>query len=172
MELSYEQFNSIFMIGIICAIFFFVLSIVLLFALKIPAVISELTGLTAKKAIAEIKKGNNNSFNNTQKHQKKNKNNKSVAVNYKPQNPNTAVTTASLGNRNLKKDYHSSETSVLETSVLNTSNDFVTTVSANAEYSEQTSVLTDEVDYSATETTQSFFVRQEIVMFVSDEVIV
>ena len=56
--MSYDQFNMIFIIGLVFAGLFLALSIVLFFVLKVPAVVGYLTGATERKAISEIRKGN------------------------------------------------------------------------------------------------------------------
>ena len=56
--MSYDQYNMVFMIGLVMAGVFLLLSVLLLFVLRIPAVIGYLSGSTERKAISEIRKGN------------------------------------------------------------------------------------------------------------------
>lgn len=58
--MSYDQFNMIFIIGLVFAGLFLALSIVLFFVLKVPSVLGYLTGATERKAISEIRKGSMN----------------------------------------------------------------------------------------------------------------
>lgn len=63
--MSYEVFRYIFVGSLIACGIFFVLAVVLFFALKIPKVISDLTGRTARKAIENIRMNNERSGNKT-----------------------------------------------------------------------------------------------------------
>lgn len=56
--LSYDQYNTLLLIALILAGVFFALAVILFFVLKIPAVIGDLSGSTARKAISEIRSGN------------------------------------------------------------------------------------------------------------------
>ena len=56
--MSYDQYNMVFMIGLVMAGVFLLLSVLLLFVLRIPAVIGYLSGSTERKAVSEIRKGN------------------------------------------------------------------------------------------------------------------
>lgn len=58
---KYELFSNI---GYISAIIFFIVTVILFFALKIVNVFGYLTGITRKKAISKIKMKNENSDNN------------------------------------------------------------------------------------------------------------
>lgn len=57
MEL-YDIYRLVFIIGLIACGIFFVIAIVLFFTLRIPKVISDLTGRTARKAIEDIRRQN------------------------------------------------------------------------------------------------------------------
>lgn len=59
--MTYEVYMTIFEVGRILAIIMFVVSLVLFFVLKIPAVIGDLSGATAKKAIENIRNQNEES---------------------------------------------------------------------------------------------------------------
>ncbi len=58
MNLQYEQFLYVYYIAMGLAILFFVIAVILFFALKIPAVIGDLSGATARKAIENIRTQN------------------------------------------------------------------------------------------------------------------
>lgn len=59
--MSYEMYRYIFLGGLIACGVFFVISVVLFFTLRIPKVISDLTGRTARKAIENIRMQNEKS---------------------------------------------------------------------------------------------------------------
>lgn len=56
--MTYETYRSIFMGGAICSLVFLLLSVALFFLLQIPRVIGNLSGSTARKAIAGIRQQN------------------------------------------------------------------------------------------------------------------
>lgn len=53
--MTYEMYRYIFLGGLIACAVFFVIAVVLFFVLRIPQVISDLTGRTARKAIENIR---------------------------------------------------------------------------------------------------------------------
>ena len=53
--MTYEMYRYVFLGGAIASGLMFAVSIVLFFTLKIPKVISDLTGRTARKAIEDIR---------------------------------------------------------------------------------------------------------------------
>ena len=59
--MSYEMYRYIFLGALIACGVFFAIAVILFFALKIPKVISDLTGRTAKKAIENIRMQNEQS---------------------------------------------------------------------------------------------------------------
>ncbi len=59
--MTYDIYMMIFNVGAILAGIMFVVSLVLFFVLKIPAVIGDLSGATARKAIADIRNQNEES---------------------------------------------------------------------------------------------------------------
>lgn len=62
--MSYDDYRLVYMIGLGMCIFFLVLAIILFIALKIPKVIGDLTGATARKAINIIREQNENNVDN------------------------------------------------------------------------------------------------------------
>lgn len=56
--MSYEAFRYIFIIGLVLCCVMFLVSVVLFFVLNIPKIISDLSGRTARKAIQDIRKQN------------------------------------------------------------------------------------------------------------------
>lgn len=63
--MSYEIYRYIFYGGAILAVILLIVSIILFFVLKIPKVIGDLSGATAKKAIENIRSQNENSGEKT-----------------------------------------------------------------------------------------------------------
>ena len=58
MDLSYDQFMIMFYCGLVGSVLFLIVTVILLFVLKIPAVIGDLSGSTQRKAILEIRNNN------------------------------------------------------------------------------------------------------------------
>lgn len=58
MNLTYDQFRLIFLVGAGLAILFLLVTVILFFALRIPSVIGDLSGATARKAIENIRNQN------------------------------------------------------------------------------------------------------------------
>lgn len=203
MNLSYEQFNIVFYVGLILAVIFFIVSVVLLFVLKIPSAIGELSGITEKRAIARIRQGKEvvPKKKNPEKHTDKkrveehihNKKSLDVAttgdmkINPITAELNSVVTdngeTGVLETTNTSAQIKNiGETSVLEetdTSMQMKNNSIALeetgTVINDVAYAEQTTVL-DETNTAEhriyTKGNTVFFIREEIVLFVSDEIIV
>lgn len=63
--MSYEMYRYIFLGALIACGVFFVIAVILFFTLKIPKVISDLTGRTARKAIENIRMQNEQSGDKT-----------------------------------------------------------------------------------------------------------
>ncbi len=63
--MSYEMYRYIFLGGLIACGIFFVIAVVLFFTMRIPKVISDLTGRTARKAIENIRLQNEQSGDKT-----------------------------------------------------------------------------------------------------------
>lgn len=59
--MTYEVYRYIFMGGAVLSVIMFAVSLFLLFFLKIPKVVNDLTGRTARKAIQNIREQNENS---------------------------------------------------------------------------------------------------------------
>lgn len=56
--MTYEMYRNVFIIALILSAVFFAVSVVLFFLLKIPKIIGDLSGATAKKAISQIREQN------------------------------------------------------------------------------------------------------------------
>ena len=182
---SYDQYNMIFMIGLVLAGLFLVLSAVLFFVLRIPAVIGYLSGSTAKKEIAEIESGTKvRTWVQTNSDSPKTKVTEKMPDTAKMGKPDEetyirGTTTASLskelsGQPSINKTKLEDQTSVLVADSASSSvSQSEGTIVADTEYSEQTSVLDEgtSVLYSNDGNDVNFIVRTEIVLFVSNEVI-
>lgn len=59
--MTYDVYMNIYMVGLVLAGIMLVISVILFFVLKIPAVIGDLSGATAKKAIENIRNQNEES---------------------------------------------------------------------------------------------------------------
>ena len=193
---SYDQYHSIFIIGLIMAGVFLVVSAILFFVLRIPAVIGYLSGSTAKKAIEEIKSGKAPQKSKLAKAKEKNK---SHVTEQMPKAPTSKMpgkaTTASLSQERpsqgtkvlgeaqsetipLEAAAMGQETAVLtdagqQTSVLRVGKEKGTIVSDSG-FAQQTTVLNDETSVlygNMAGSAADFTVRVEIVLFVSHEII-
>jgi len=65
--MTYEVYRYIFIGGAILAAIFFIISLILFFVLKIPSVIGDLSGATARKAIEDIRNQNESTGEKTYK---------------------------------------------------------------------------------------------------------
>lgn len=183
MNLTYEQFLSVFYTGIIMAGAFMVLSVVLFILLKIPYVIGDLNGSNAKKAIANIRRQNISTGVKAYKSSK---------TNIKRSKITEPMESGSVGNKSIddKKrpnlttanllNIPSEETQLLESNENSFSSqdlcDFNegTVISNQAEYLGQTTLLNDETQVliqSPNINNIEFSVRIEITMHESNQII-
>lgn len=194
--LSYEQFNTIFIVGLVLAGFFLVLSAVLFFAFRIPQVLGYLTGSTAKKAIAEIESGTRTvTVKSGKKNADKTKatekaSNTAQMGRQKKASEFRGTTTASLkdvpSQKTTRPSRSADQTALLgtpeqseQTMLLNSDETVIAdsqqdeTTVADTGFTEQTTVLTEETSvlYSNPNDEQSFSVRVEITLFTSNEII-
>lgn len=198
MDLSYDQFMIMFYCGLVGSVLFLIVTVILLFVLKIPAVIGDLSGSTQRKAILEIR--NNNGKIKSVKTSSVNSSKIRITEKMYSQSskkveqtdkiiPN--VTTARLKNvksvnnsANVSEEtqilqVESNETSVLETNDVTSFSNFQgengTVIDQNGNYTGQTTVLDNETQVlvqSETENMVSFAIRTEITLFESTEIIV
>lgn len=198
MDLSYDQFMIMFYCGLVGSVLFLIVTVILLFVLKIPAVIGDLSGSTQRKAILEIR--NNNGKIKSVKTSSVNSSKIRITEKMYSQSskkveqtdkiiPN--VTTARLKNvksvnnsANVSEEtqilqVESNETSVLETNDVTSFSNFQgengTVIDQNGNYTGQTTVLDNETQVlvqSETENIVSFAIRTEITLFESTEIIV
>lgn len=174
MNLSYEQFNMIFYIGLILALIFLIISIVLLFVLKIPTVIGELSGITEKRAITKIKQGKDaSSLKATTLKPNAQKAKTTEKINYekmpnlsKNRNITNEVITADLNNDDKTELLQKFDN---QTDILYEKE----TIKNNNTYLEQTTFLKDDGNYNQISITENsdFIVRDEIILFHSNEII-
>lgn len=64
--MTYDQYRNIYLIGLIFCILMLCIAIILFIALKIPKVVGDLSGATARKAIKDIKKQAESNKDNSQ----------------------------------------------------------------------------------------------------------
>lgn len=162
-NLSYENFRLIFLVALIACGVMAAVTVVLFFVLKIPKVISDLTGRTARKAIEDIRKQNEetgdktfkSSAVNAQRGKLTDKISPSGRLQHREPTPfGTGAITQKISTSRLAPQEPASETTVLsavdettvlssecgETSVLSSSDFGETTVLGAAETAVQTGV--------------------------------
>ena len=165
--MTYEMYRYIFLGALIACGVFFVISIVLFFTLRIPKVISDLSGRTARKAIESIRLQNEQSGDKTyqssavnlQRGKLTDKISQSGRLGPRDATPfGTGVITEKISTQNLSVEEPAGETSVLtvsdETSVLDSGIG-------------ETAVL----DASELQASQAFTIEFEITFIHTDEVI-
>lgn len=165
--MTYEMYRYIFLGALIACGVFFVISIVLFFTLRIPKVISDLSGRTARKAIESIRLQNEQSGDKTyqssavnlQRGKLTDKISQSGRLVPRDATPfGTGVITEKISTQNLSVEEPAGETSVLtvsdETSVLDSGIG-------------ETAVL----DASELQAPQEFTIEFEITFIHTDEVI-
>lgn len=184
MNLTYEQFTTVFYIGIVAASAFFVLSVVLFILLKIPQIIGDLNGSNARKAIANIRVQNTLSGEKTYKTSKANvkrgKITEPMMVNsVKISSPITESSRPNLTTAKLEV-FESDETQVLVSGTENTDPDITvnlsdgTVISTDSEYYGQTTLLGDETKVlvqSVPVDNVFFSIRLEITLHESNQII-
>ena len=180
---SYDQYHSIFIIGLIMAGVFLVVSAILFFVLRIPAVIGYLSGSTAKKAIEEIKSGKAPQKSKLAKAKEPTSKMPGKATTASLSQELPSQGTKVLGEAQsetipLEAAAMGQETAVLtdagqQTSVLRVGKEKGTIVSDSG-FAQQTTVLNDETSVlygNMAGSAADFTVRVEIVLFVSHEII-
>lgn len=127
--MTYEVYRYIFIGGAILAAIMFIISVILFIVLKIPSVIGDLSGATARKAIEDIRNQNENTGDKTYKSSAVNKERGKLTDKISPsgnliKNPSGgiwgAMATEKISTQKLAEDA-SNETTVLgsnETTVL------------------------------------------------------
>ncbi len=196
--MTYDQFNIMFIIALVMAGVFLIIAVILFFALKIPAVIGDLSGATARKAIMDIRSGKTtydrkkkSSKADTEQMAKITEKMVGSPAGSKPDSGrmNRGMVTAKLeASAPARSDYSAPTEVMIEETVLLTEEapaptaDFARTPSveaygttvSDAGYSEQTTVLSDEPGaFGVAPTTGAgdFRIRAEIILFVSEEII-
>lgn len=175
--MTYEMYRYVFLGGAALAGIMLIVSVILFFAFRIPRVISDLSGRTARRAIEDIRRQNEQSGDKTYKSSPVNmqrgkltdKISRSGRLIKREETPfGTGVVTEKISTQELPPQ----ETSLLapesETTVLDQGND--TTVLNQAAYGE-TSVLQPEVMAAAQDAEQPFVIEYEITFIHTNEVI-
>lgn len=151
--MTYETYRYIYMGGLIMAIIMLLLALFLFFYFKIPKVIGDLTGATARKAIENIRNQNESSGDKTHGPSDINKERGKLTdkisqsgrlIKGRTDSLGGMFKTAKIGTQQLSPDSSSNETTVLsgmnETTILNYSDMNETTV-LNYEGMNETTVL-------------------------------
>jgi len=180
--MTYEIYRYIFYGGAILATIMFVVSLILFIVLKIPAVIGDLSGATARKAIEDIR--NQNEHTGEKKHGTTpvnkargtltDKISKSGNLIRNPSaNLGTAFNTEKISTQKLQVEETAGETPVLETgnetTVLSTAGE--TTLLDNMEAGNETTVLSPDM-MTGYEPAPIFVIEYEITYIHTEEVIV
>ncbi len=151
--MSYEAYRYIFIISAILCGIMLVASIIVFFVLKIPKVISDLSGLTAKKAIKNIREQNERTGDKVYSGSQVNRDRGRLTDKMTPSGNIMQKTTDKFngGMRTQKIATQNLETEVLtnETTVLSTANETTILESESA----QTTVLNQETTVLQNETT-------------------
>lgn len=169
--MTYEMYRYVFLGGAIACGILLAVSVILFFTLRIPKVISDLTGRTARKAIEDIRRQNEQSGNkiyqssteNLKRGKLTDKITHSGRVVPRAQTPfGTGTITEKISTQRLQQEATGEETTLLaeETTLLSTS--------------EQTTLLTpaEAAPVQPTEQMSAFAVEFEITFIHTDEVIV
>lgn len=184
MNLTYEQFITIFYIGIVAASVFFVLSAVLFILLKVPQTIGDLNGSNARKAIANIRVQNTLSGEKTYKTSKANVKRGKITepMTGNSQKISSPITESSRPDLTTAKlaVFESDETQVLVSGTESTGFDNEvnlsdeTVISTDSEYYGQTTLLGDETKVlvqSVPVDNVFFSIRLEITLHDSNQII-
>ena len=172
--MTYDIYRYIFFGGAALAGLCLVVAVILFFVLKIPSVIGDLTGSTARKAIENIRNQNESSGDKTYKSSAVNRERGKLTDKISPtgtliKNPTDlmggAMATTKIGTQQLAAEAQQAyETTLLENTVSNE-----TTV-LNSENSGETTVL-DQNTNNVVEGVNSFAIEYEITFIHTDEVI-
>lgn len=174
--MSYEVYRYIFIGAAICCGIMFVVSVLLFIFLKVPKLISDLTGRTAKKAIKSIREQNEASGDkgykvsafNEARGKLTDKISPSGNVIQQHQMQMRGIDTTKISTQELAYEEHSSETTVLnanETSVLETTAEETSVLSEPM--AGETSVLTSEI----APVDNTFAIEYEITFIHTNEII-
>lgn len=177
--MSYEAYRYIFIISAILCGIMFVASIIVFFVLRIPKVINDLSGRTAKKAIKEIREQNERTGDKGYSGSKVNKDRGKLTDKMTPSgnimqkptgNFNGGMRTQKIATQNLETEVLTNETTVLsgvgETSVLESESAQTTILN------QETSVLQNETTIlSSANYDSSFRIEIDITFIHTNEII-
>lgn len=173
--MTYDIYRYIFFGGAGLAVLSLIIAIILFFVLKIPSVIGDLTGSTARKAIENIRNQNESSGDKTYKSSAVNRErgkltDKITATGTLIKNPTDvmggAMATTKIGTQQLAAEAQQSyETSLLET---NTSNE---TTLLSSDGSGETTVLDQSAVEQSPDSSVAFVIEYEITYIHTEEII-
>ena len=173
--MTYDIYRYIFFGGAGLAGLCLIIAIILFFTLKIPSVIGDLTGATARKAIENIRNQNENSGDKTYKSSAVNRERGKLTDKITPtgtliKNPTDlmggAMATTKIGTQQLAAEAQQA----YETSLLQENGSNETTV-LNAESAGETTVLGQNAVEQGTDNPDVFIIEYEITFIHTDEVI-
>ena len=173
--MTYDIYRYIFFGGAGLAGLCLIIAIILFFTLKIPSVIGDLTGVTARKAIENIRNQNENSGDKTYKSSAVNRERGKLTDKITPtgtliKNPTDlmggAMATTKIGTQQLAAEAQQA----YETSLLQENGSNETTV-LNAESAGETTVLGQNAVEQGTDNPDVFIIEYEITFIHTDEVI-
>lgn len=172
--MSYEIYRYIFIgAAILCGVMFIVSALLFVF-LKIPKVIGDLTGRTAKKAIENIRNQNESSGDKTYKSSLVNKERGKLTDKISPSGRLIKKTTDSLGGAMATEKISTQQLVPDETTVLDSGNETTVLDSGN-----ETTVLSGVINNTGNETTvlthtdtlEEFRIEYEITFIHTNEVV-
>lgn len=160
--MTYELYRYIFIGGAILAVLMLIVSVVLFFVYKIPSVVGDLTGRTARKAIEDIRNQNESSGNKVYKTSHVNRQRGKLTDKISPSGNLIKNHSEAIGGAMSTEKISTQELPTEETTVLDVANE--TTVLDNV-ISEETTVLAVE------NMSEVFQIEYEITFIHTEEVI-
>lgn len=183
--MEYEVYRYIFYGGAILAIIMLIISLILFFVLNIPAVIGDLSGATARKAIENIRNQNENTGEKAYKSSAVNKErgkltdkiSQSGSLLHKETDElGMGMKTEKISTQKLAIEEPAGETTVLdsgnETTVLHNDSGETTVLDAGMSIGNETTLLTPDMQMQAAQIPSIFEIEYEITFIHTQEVIV
>ncbi len=163
-KLTYEQYQMIFYIGAALCGVMLLISILLFFVYRIPKVIGDLTGSTAKKAIRDIRAQNESTGNKVYKTSAVNKARGKITDKISPSGRLIRNPSAGLAGGMVTEKIAPQRLSAEETTVL-TADEGTTVLTPDMTPGNETTVLSPGMDFGSNETTVLNAPAMEVVGF-------
>lgn len=179
LNLTYDQYQLIFYIGAALCGVMLLLSVLLFFVYRIPKVIGDLTGSTARKAIENIRAQNESTGNKVHKTSAVNKERGKITDKISPSGRLIRNPSAGLAGGMVTEKIASQRLTAEETTVLN-ADEGTTVLTPEMTPGNETTVLSPEMDFGGNETTvlnapvmesAGFAIEYEITFVHSNEII-